>query len=68
MLLLPSENAFHACGKFGDVERLGEIVVGTEVEARHFVLKRVFCLNDDDTSFFAGILEMAQHVEPVAIG
>ena len=68
VLLPSSENAFHAGREFGDVEGLGEVVVGTEVEAGHLVVERVLGRDDDDAGLLVRGFQLAQDVEAVAVG
>ena len=60
ILLFPADDAFDPGIQLGQVERLGQIVVGTEVETGHFIFDRVFGGDDDNTVFLPHLLQFFQ--------
>ena len=50
------------------MERLGQVVVGTEVQPRHLVLDGILRRKNDDVSVFSALGQFAQQVEAAAVG
>ena len=66
--LSAAHDALDAREQFGQVEGLGQVVVGTEVEALDFVFDAVACRDDDEAALLLYLLELAQQFQPIAIG
>ncbi len=65
---LPPQQGTQVRQQFLEAERLGQIVVGAEVEALDAVLDRVARAEDHHRFVEAGLAPFAQQVEPVAVG
>ena len=66
--LPPADNGPQPGIQLGEVEGLDEVVVGTKVEAGHFIVERIAGSDNKHASRRTRCLEGAQQVEAGAIG
>ena len=66
-MMVPADDTLDACTQLRQMERLRQVIVGTQVKPRHLVLDGVLGRDDDDILLLPHLLQLLQHSQPVAV-
>ena len=67
VVAVPPQHAAYAGAQFGQMERLGQVVVGSQLQPADLVVERVARRDDDDPRTQSAALELLEQFQPAAV-